>query len=122
MDQLTIKSISFHGAHGAHEEERRNGNWFEVDVALRGDFSAAASADRLESAIDYQRIEAVAARILRGPSRHLIETLCYQIGERLIKDLPELVDYKLVVTLRKLNPALNSPTAHTEIRMQWPRP
>lgn len=119
MDTLILKSIELEGKHGVHEEERLHGNRFELDVTLRGSFRAAGKSDDLSRTVDYSQIEKIALEVMQGPSKHLIETLCLTIGDRLFEALPGVSTMELA--LRKLSPPLESPTAWAEIRMQWQR-
>lgn len=119
MDTLTLKSIELKGKHGVYSEERKNGNHFELDVIIHGDFKAAGDQDDITLTVNYEPIEAIASEILAGPSKLLIESLCRQIGNRIFDQFP--VIQFMEVALRKLNPPLKSPTAYAEIRMKWQR-
>lgn len=119
MHTITVKSLQFRGHHGVHEDERRKGTLFELDVMLTGDFTKAAESDDIHDAVDYEQIGEITAGIVEGPSRQLIETLCMEIGKELLNLSPHI--RKLEVALRKLSPQLRKPAAWTEIRMQWNR-
>ena len=64
-------------------------------------------------------IEEVAAQVMAGKERLLIESLCHRIGETLFERIPAI--HSLEVALRKLDPPLDSPAEYAEIRMTWQR-
>lgn len=119
MDTLTIKGMEFRGLHGVHDHEKREGNDFEVDVIFKTDLSKAGSSDLLDDAIDYTTVHEIAAAIIKGPSKDLIEHLCFQIGQKLADSFPAHSHFEVAV--RKLHPPLESPTKFTEARLSWPR-
>ncbi|HMB98580.1 MAG TPA: dihydroneopterin aldolase [Balneolaceae bacterium] len=118
-DVITIKSIQFHGKHGHAEIERIEGNQFEVDVTAKGFFKDAIKNEELDKTFDYALAEKTAAEIIHGPSKKLIETLCYQIGEELFKRAETALE--LIVTVRKLSPPVDSPAEYAQITMTWKR-
>jgi len=119
VDILTVKSLQLKGRHGVHPKERLADSTFEVDLILKGNFRPAGQTDDLSLTFDYEQAEEIAARVLSGSSKFLIETLCYEIGEEMMKHFTRLE--RLEVAIRKLSPPLIHPVAHTEIRMQWQR-
>lgn len=119
METLTIKSLQFHAYHGYYEKERSDGNDFEVDLIFRGDMRSAGDSDDLQDTIDYQEVLNIVASVMEGPSCKLIETLAKQIGDQLFDHFEEARE--LEVAVRKLHPPLDTKTAYSEIRMQWPK-
>ncbi len=119
VDLLRIKSIRIEGSHGYYEEERLQKNLFELDVEIGGFLREAADSDDLTLTFNYEKVVQVAEEVLSGPSRHLIETLCMEIGDSLFREFSAAST--LVVTLRKLNPPLSRPTHCAEIEMRWQR-
>ncbi len=119
MDTLTLKSLQLSGHHGVHEEERKKGNRFEVDVIVRGEFRQAGRSDDLTLVPDYELIAEVAEEVVTGPSRQLIETLCLEIGEKILEKIPGIDS--LEVAVRKLTPPVKQPAAWAETRMKWPK-
>lgn len=119
METLTLKDLQFRAGHGYYEEERREGNDFEVDLIFTADLRPAGSSDKLTDTIDYQRLTDVVASVMNGPPVKLIETLAKKIGEALLEDFFQI--QRLEVVVRKLHPPLDIKTAYSEIRMSWPK-
>lgn len=119
MDKLTLKGLSFHALHGYYEEERIEGNDFEVDLVFYADLSEAGRSDDLSQTIDYQQAETVVKEIMEGPSIKLIETLTLRIGERLFDAISNL--QKLEVSVRKLRPPIETEAEFSEVQMSWQR-
>ncbi|TVR15802.1 MAG: dihydroneopterin aldolase [Balneolaceae bacterium] len=119
LDKLTIKALKFRGNHGYYENERLEGNDFELDVSAWGNFREAAQNRELTSTFNYEHVETVALNVLHGEPEKLIETLCMKIGDQLFEKSPRIK--KLTVALRKLNPPINIPADYAEITMTWKR-
>lgn len=119
MDTITLKSLEFYGKHGYYDEERQEGNHFELDVTAKGDFKAAIEDDNLDLTFNYEVVKETAQNIFNGPSEKLIETLCWRIGEEIF-DRSTMV-HELTVSLRKMDPPIGVPAQYAEITMTWNR-
>ena len=119
MEILTLKSLGFRAYHGYYEEERRNGNDFEVDLAFTADLRGAGESDSLGDTIDYQEVLEIVESVMNGPSVKLIETLAKRTGDKLFERFAEVE--KLKVAVRKLHPPLKVETEYSEICMAWQR-
>ncbi len=119
MDTITLKSLKISGNHGYYDDERENGNDFEVDVSASGEFKKSIEKDDLSQSFNYELAEQVVVEVIKGPSEKLIEKLCFEIGEKLFAKAENVNE--MSVTVRKLNPPLKTPTAYAEITMQWKR-
>lgn len=119
MNRLTLKGLNFTAPHGYYEEERRDGNDFEVDLVFTADLREAGQTDDLGQTINYQKAEELVRSVMEGPSVKLIETLTLKIGESVFEAFPKL--QKLEVAVRKLNPPLSTKCEYSEVRMTWQR-
>ena len=119
METITLKSLSYHAKHGYYEEERVRGNRFEVDLVARGHFRDAAGGTNLAGTFDYEQAEKAVCSIMKGRSEYLIETLCSEIGDVLFSRFTIL--QSLRVSVRKLNPPLETGAEYAEITMEWKR-
>lgn len=119
LDTITLKSLEFSGKHGFYDEERQEGNYFELDVIAKGDFKKAIVGDDLDQTFNYEIVKEVAQNVFNGPSEKLIETLCSRIGNEIFKR--STITKELTVSLRKLNPPIGVPAKYAEITMTWNR-
>ncbi|MDR8392871.1 dihydroneopterin aldolase [Aliifodinibius sp. S!AR15-10] len=119
MDTLRLNGLQYHARHGFYEEERTNGNDFEIDLEFSLDLRGAGQTDDLDKTVNYEEVEAIVRSVMEGPSQKLIETLTYMIGEALFEQFPEVIH--LEVSLRKLNPPLQTKTKFSEVIMTWQR-
>ena len=86
-DRIGLQGIVLFGHHGVHEEERRLGQQFVVDVEMGRDLSAAGASDRLEDTVDYGDAYRIVKAVIEGPSRHLLEALAEEIAGTLLAKL-----------------------------------
>lgn len=119
MDTITLKSLEFHGKHGYYDEERQEGNHFELDIIAKGNFKAAIDDDNLDLTFNYEVVKEIAQNVFNGPSEKLIETLCSRIGDEIFERSPMVKE--LTVSLRKMIPPIGVPARYAEITMTWNR-
>ena len=85
-DRIRLTGISATGRHGVLAAERRDGQTFVADVALRVDTREAAAGDRLEATVDYAAVAVQVTAILAGDPADLIETVAERIAAALLAD------------------------------------
>ncbi len=84
-DRITLTGLSVFGHHGVFDHEKRQGQTFVVDVTLWLDLSAAAVTDDLAATVHYGELAALAADIISGPPRDLIEAVAGQIADEVMR-------------------------------------
>jgi len=119
MDKLTLNGLRYHARHGYYEEEREQGNEFEVDLIFSLNLKPAGRKDYLSKTVNYEEAETIVQTVMEGPPVKLIETLAVKIGEALFDAFGNVK--QLEVRLRKLNPPLKRPANYSEVRMRWNR-
>ncbi len=87
MDRVGLDGIVLFGHHGVHEEERRLGQRFVVDLELSRDLSAAGKSDRLEDTVNYSEAHRIVRAVIDGPSKNLLEVLADDIATQLLNSL-----------------------------------
>lgn len=74
------------GQHGVFDHERANGQDFVVDIMVWIDLAGAAASDELADTYDYGALAQLAADVVAGPARNLIETVGAQIADQVMDD------------------------------------
>lgn len=97
-DRIELRGLTVRGHHGVFDHERRDGQDFVVDIAVWLDLAPAAASDDLADTIDYGGLAKLAADIVAGPARNLIETVAGEIADAVMAD--ERV-YAVEVTVHK---------------------
>ena len=78
-DRIELTGLECFGYHGVFEEEKKTGQPFIVDVTCWLD--TAGIEDDLSRTVNYAELADVAADIVEGPSRDLIETVAAEVAE-----------------------------------------
>ena len=84
LDRIIINGIRIYGYHGIHPEEKKQGQWFEVDVELYGDLAKAGQSDDIRDTVNYSEVYKTIKRIVEGPNVNLLERLTQLIAEALL--------------------------------------
>ncbi len=85
-DRIELRGLTVRGNHGVFSHERRDGQDFVVDVTVWLDSAAAAASDDLADTVDYGALAQLAADVVTGPPRDLIETVAAEIADRVMAD------------------------------------
>jgi 7,8-dihydroneopterin aldolase/epimerase/oxygenase len=85
-DRIELRGLTVHGRHGVFEHERENGQDFVVDITVWIDLAGAGGSDDLADTYDYGVLAQLAADILGGPPRNLIETVGGEIADQVMHD------------------------------------
>ncbi|MDY3127605.1 MAG: dihydroneopterin aldolase [Corynebacterium sp.] len=98
-DRIQLTGLELYGYHGVFAQEKEKGQTFLVDVTCWLDFSAAAAADDLAQTLNYAELADIAAEVVEGPSRDLIETVAAEIAEKIMSAFSQL--YAVEITVHK---------------------
>lgn len=85
-DRIELRGLKVRGQHGVFDHERANGQDFVVDIIVWIDLVEAAASDELSDTYDYGALAQLAADVVAGPARNLIETVGAQIADQVMDD------------------------------------
>lgn len=83
-DRIILSGMRLEGRHGVADEERSRPQPFEVTIECPVDAHAAAERDALGATLDYRGLREIAASVIEGPPRALVETLAESIAGRIV--------------------------------------
>ena len=91
LDVIRVDDLRLWAQVGVLDHERRDGQWFRVDLALHLDVSQAALADSLEATADYSRavqaLQTLASEIRCQTIEHFSERM-FEVLEQLYGSIP----------------------------------
>lgn len=87
-DRITLTGLELYGYHGVFPAEKRDGQRFVVDITVWLDLTAAAASDDLTRTVHYGELAELAAGIVTGPPRDLIETVAAEIADDIMGRYP----------------------------------
>jgi len=85
MDCIHLTGIRCYGYTGYLAEEQVLGQWFEVDVTLWLDISAAAKSDALTDTLDYRNVISIVQHLVKTSKFALIERLVGAIADSILE-------------------------------------
>ena len=74
MDKIFLKNMEFFAFHGVLNDERINGQYFEIDVEMNLDLSEAIKSDDLRDTVDYGQIYLIVKDETMKNRYNLVET------------------------------------------------
>lgn len=85
-DRIELRGLVIRGRHGVLDDERANGQDFVVDITVWIDLADAAASDDLADTYDYSALARLAADVVGGPPRNLIEAVGGEIADQVMDD------------------------------------
>lgn len=98
-DRILLEGMVFYGFHGVHDEERRLGQRFIVDIEAACDLRPAARADDVEQTVSYSDLFRLTRQVVEGEPRALVETVAESIASSILSAYPLIEE--IWVTVRK---------------------
>lgn len=112
--RITLEGLEFHAFHGVYPHERESGNWFEVDIAVETDFTAAAQRDDLSGTVNYEVLYSLVKTEMEKPSK-LLETVAEKIIQNVFMALPTVLSVELSIS--KTNPPIGGKCKRASVRV-----
>lgn len=103
MGKVSLEGMEFYARHGYYEEERVIGNKYSVDVTLDVDFSEAATDDKLEGTVNYEKVYEIVQQVMNIDA-NLLEHLAGKMIKELKNHFPQVSHVKVKVS--KYNPPI----------------
>jgi len=97
-DRITLTGLQVFGHHGVFDHEKRDGQTFLVDITLWLELTDAARTDDLTRTVHYGELAELAAGIVAGPPRDLIEAVAGEIAGEVMRRYPA---HAVEVTIHK---------------------
>ncbi|MDG3009307.1 dihydroneopterin aldolase [Rhodococcus sp. D2-41] len=85
-DRIELRGLRVRGFHGVFDHEKRDGQDFLVDLTVWLDLSVAAASDDLADTLDYGALAQLAAAVIAGPPKDLIEAVAGEIADGVLVD------------------------------------
>jgi dihydroneopterin aldolase len=85
-DRIELRGLTVRGRHGVFDHERANGQDFVIDITVWIDLVDAAASDDLADTYNYAALAQLAADVVAGPPRNLIEAVGGDIADRVMDD------------------------------------
>jgi dihydroneopterin aldolase len=114
IGRIALEGLEFHAFHGVYPHERESGNWFEVDIAVETDFTAAAQEDELSGTVNYETLYQIVKDEMERPSK-LIETVAENIINDVLHTLPAAVSVELTVS--KISPPIGGKCKRASVKV-----
>ena len=115
--EIEIRGLRVFAHHGVFEHERRDGQEFVIDVALRASSDAAGRTDDLADAVDYGAVCDRVVELVTGGPYNLIERVAEVVAAALLAEFP--VD-RVSVRVAKPDAPISHPFDHVAVTVTLP--
>ncbi len=114
-DKILLAGIRISAHIGTTAEERSAPQECKADLAIWGDFEAAAATDSLDKSIDYCRVLSIVQQTALAREYSLLETLAYRIVRNVLQNFPVS---RAKIQLRKRPVSLLSEIDFVEVEVE----
>ena len=118
-DRIELRGLRLLGTHGAHPEEQRRAQPFEIELEAEADLGPAGRSDDLGDTVDYGALVGAVARVVSSERFSLLEALAQRIADVVLTDDRVLA---VTVTVRKLRPPVPVDLETAGVRITRRRP
>ena len=98
-DRISIKNLKVYAYHGVLPEEKRNGQYFYLDIDLIGDFLIPCLTDKVEDTVNYDEVCNCAYKAMTGNAYDLIERAARVVCDSILREFDKVSEVE--VTLKK---------------------
>lgn len=88
MDTIQIKGLRIFAYHGVNPEEKRDGQPFVLDIAMKADLSRARRSDDLEDTVNYAAVVEAVRAAFTAQSYDLIERAAQAVCDGVLEGYP----------------------------------
>ena len=99
MDTIEIRGLQVCAYHGVNPEEKRDGQFFLLDITLHTPLDKPGKTDALADTVNYSKAAKLAVRVMREASYDLIERAASRVAQELLKEFPSI--RQVDITLKK---------------------
>lgn len=103
MDRIILEAMTFFAYHGLTEQERQNGQEFEVEAEIFLDLKPAGQSDDINDSVDYHKLYIQIEEIVTKNKYFLLEALAEKIAASILTN--QVVE-KVVIRVRKTSPPI----------------
>ena len=114
-DILRLRNMRFFAHHGLFAAEEELGQHFEVDLELRGDFSAAGRDDSPDRTLDYAQVYEIVREVVTRRRFKLVEAVAEHVARAVGENFAPI---DLTVRVRKPNPPLEAHFDGIEVELR----
>ena len=97
MDEIRIERLKIHANHGYYQDEKWNGQLFEINAVLRFPLQDAGMTDQLDHTINYAGVCELITEVMTEKSVDLIETVAEDLATQLLDRYRELEEVEIEV-------------------------
>lgn len=117
ISEIKLEGMHFHAPHGFYDWERKQNNYFTIDLLVRTPCLLDPEDDLLEGTFNYETAYLLVSKIMKEPVQ-LLETICKKIiievlGSTNVKIL------SIEVKVSKLQPPLPGRVKSSSVKMIW---
>lgn len=113
---IEINGLRLFARHGVYEDERLNGNTFEISIHLKYPIAEAMESDCLEQTLNYAEAVEIIRLEMEKPSQ-LLEHVVGRIKSALLASYPDI--YGGMIHLTKLNPPIPAEMQGVAVKIEW---
>lgn len=97
MDTIQIKGMRIFAYHGVGPEEKRDGQPFVLDIAMKADLSRARRSDDLEDTVNYAAVVEAVRAAFTAQSYDLIERAAQAVCDAVLEGFPPVQEVQVLL-------------------------
>jgi dihydroneopterin aldolase len=115
VGRIALEQVEMFAFHGWHDEEKKTGCKFLVDVVVETGFGEQTDFDSIRDTVDYEVLFTILKKHMDKPER-LLELLCKNITDEILQRYPHI--HSAEVSIKKLNPPIKGMKGNSSVSLK----
>ena len=116
MDVITVKNLKVFAFHGVNVFEKKDGQFFLLDIEAYLDLSVPCQSDNVEDTVSYAKIVKTAISVFTAQTDDLIERAAERVATELLSSFPKIE--KVVIEVKKPDAPIKADFDYVSVRIE----
>jgi len=119
MDIITVKNLKVFAFHGVNDFEKRDGQFFFMDIESYLDLSTPCKSDNVDDTVSYAKIVKTALNEFTGQTDDLIERAAERVADVLLSTFSKIE--KVIIEVKKPDAPIKADFDYVSVRIERAR-
>ena len=119
MDVITVKNLKVFAFHGVNDFEKKDGQFFFIDIDAFLDLSLPCKSDDVNDTVSYAKIVKTAVSVFTSQKDDLIECAAQRVADSLLESFPKIE--KITVEVKKPDAPIKADFDCVSVRIERTR-
>lgn len=116
MDCISVKNLKIFASHGVNDFEKRDGQYFVLDIDSFLDLSLPCQSDNVDDTVSYAKIIKTATAVFTSQMDDLIERAAQRVADELLNSFPKIK--RVTVEVKKPDAPIKADFGYVSVKIE----